>query len=104
MKQDILLTIVLAIFASSGFWSFLQSWIAKKYSKKTAEQKLLLGIAFKEICETCQCHLKVGEIDAEEYKELNHYLFEPYAEMGGDGTAERLIKEVEKLPIKRKEI
>lgn len=102
MKQDILLTIFLAVFASGGFWSFLQAWWTRRSKNKTAEQKLLLGIAFKEICETCQRHLEIGEIDAEEYKELNHYLFEPYAEMGGDGTAERLIKEVEKLPIKER--
>ena len=48
-----------------------------------------------------QEYIDRGEIEAEEYKELNHYLFEPYKEMGGNGTAARMIAEVEKLPIKK---
>ena len=101
MKQDIIITLLVAVFASTGFWSFLQAWINNRSKSKTSEQKLILGLAFIEIVKKCESYIQRGWIEAEEYKELNHYLFEPYQQMGGDGTAQRLIKEVEKLPIKR---
>lgn len=91
--------IILAIFASGGFWSLLQVVIGKLISNRSAGQRLLLGLAFREIIETCQHYLQKGSIEAEEYKELTHYLFEPYKALGGDGTAERMIREVDKLAI-----
>ena len=101
MKQDVLVALIVAVFASTGFWSFLQVWISNKTKSKTSEQKLILGLAFIQIIAKCEFYLQRGWIDTEEYKELNQYLFEPYQQMGGDGTAQRLIKEVEKLPIKK---
>lgn len=99
--NETLLTIIAAVFASGGFWAFLQSWLQNRSKKRSAEQKLILGLAFREIVELCQYYLNRGCIDAEEYTELNHYLFEPYQDSGGNGTAARLIKEVEKLPIRK---
>ena len=32
---------------------------------------------------------------------LYNYLYLPYKELGGNGTAERMLNEVKKLPIKR---
>lgn len=101
MMHNYIVPIIVAIFASGGFWAVIQSCIQTRSRERSAEQKLILGIAFKEIIETCQKHLDNGEIDPDEYKELNHYLFEPYEALGGDGTAARLVKEVEKLPIKK---
>lgn len=100
MRMDLLVTIIVAVFASTGFWSFVQWGVQKKTTEKTASEKLLLGIAFQSIVELCQHHLEVGHISTEEYKELNHYLFKPYKELGGDGTAEKLMEEVKKLPMK----
>lgn len=95
------MTIIIAIFASTGFWSFLQAWITNRSKAKTAEQKLILGLAFIQIIAKCEYYIQRGWIDTEEYKELNFYLFEPYQAMGGNGTAQRLIKEVERLPLKK---
>lgn len=95
------MTIIIAIFASTGFWSFLQAWITNRSKAKTAEQKLILGLAFIQIIAKCEYYIQRGWIDTEEYKELNYYLFEPYQAMGGNGTAQRLIKEVERLPLKK---
>lgn len=100
MKQDAIITIIVAIFASTGFWSVIQTWATNKSKSKTSEQKLILGLAFVQIVAKCEFYIKRGFIDTEEYKELSHYLFEPYAALGGDGTAQRLIKEVEQLPIR----
>lgn len=99
--RDTLITIIVTIFASGGFWAFLQYYLQQKSKARSAEQRLIMGLAFKEIIELCEFYLKRGYIERDEYKELNHYLFEPYQEMGGDGTAQRLIKEVENLPIRK---
>ena len=100
MKETVI-TIILTVFASGGFWTCLQTWLANKSKRRNNEQKLILGLAFRQIIELCEHYLNRGYIDREEYKELNHYLFEPYQAMGGNGTAQRLIKEVENLPIKK---
>lgn len=97
-------SIVIAVFASTGFWSLLQAMYARFTTKKSAEQKLLLGIAFKDIVELCRQHLEDGYITHEEYKELHHYLYEPYKEMGGNGTVDKLMKEIDKLPMKEGQI
>lgn len=98
--QDIILTLIVAIFASGGFWSLITYLVQNRDKARTAEEKMLLGLGFKAIKDTCLSLLEQGEVDADEYKDLKHYLFEPYRAMGGDGTAERLIAEVDKLPIK----
>lgn len=99
--SDNIIAIIVAIFASGGFWAFLQNWISSRFANKSAEQKLILGLAFRQIIELCEYYLNRGWIDTEEYKELNQYLFKPYQDLGGDGTAQRLIKEVERLPLRK---
>ena len=101
MSNEGLLTLAAILFGSQGLWTLIQTMWINKHRKKTAENKLLLGLAFETIIYTAQKYIDRGEIEAEEYKELNHYLFEPYKEMGGNGTAARMIAEVEKLPIKK---
>lgn len=100
MRVDLLVTIIVSVFASTGFWTLVNSMYQKKTQNKTASEKLLLGLAFQAIVEICQYHIKHGYVSADEYKELNKYLYAPYKELGGDGTADRLMTEVEKLPIK----
>lgn len=99
--SDTAITIIVAVFASGGFWAFLQNYLLNRSKAKSAEQKLILGLAFRQIIELCEYYLKRGFIYADEYKELSHYLFAPYQESGGNGTAAKMIKEVEKLPIRK---
>jgi hypothetical protein len=39
-------------------------------------------------------------ITRDEYENLHDYLYVPYAKLGGDGSAERVMNEVKKLPIR----
>ena len=89
-----ILTVAGSVLASTGFWN----WLSSRERKKSDETRLLLGIAYSKIIQTAEEHIRRGYIGAEEYKELYHYLYEPYKSMGGDGTAERLIKQVGALP------
>lgn len=94
MRIDIIITLAVAVFGSTGFWG----WVQNRGSKKTAEAKLLLGIAYDKIIWQCQKYISQGYIPVDAFDELNRYLFEPYKAMGGDGTAEKLMNEVKQLP------
>lgn len=41
-----------------------------------------------------------GWVSRAEYHDYLTYLVEPYEGMGGNGTADKIFKEVQKLPIK----
>ncbi len=94
----------IAIFTCTGFWTglfqFLTNVYNKKHTKKDATTKMILGIANTIICVQCKEYIQRGGITSEEYKDLDKYLCKPYFELGGNGTVERLWKEVKTLPIK----
>lgn len=101
MNTETILTIAGIVLASSGLWKFIETIWTTKYHKQTAEEKLLLGLAFNRIIEISHRYIDKGWIDVDEYQELSKYLFTPYKDAGGDGTAQKLIDEVEKLPMKK---
>lgn len=93
---SIIITIVVTLFASSGFWTFIMS----VRTKNTAERQMILGIGYKCICDEASRHIEKGWISRQEYADLHKYLYKPYRALDGDGTCERLMKEVDNLPIK----
>lgn len=99
MHWDIIVTLAVAVFGSTGFWS----WLQNRGKKKTAEARLLMGLAYSEIIRRSEQYIKRGYITTDEYNELSRYLFEPYREMGGNGTAQKLMAEVQKLPTTKEE-
>lgn len=88
-------TVVCAVLASSGFWAYLQA----KHEKKDAKTKMILGLGHDRIIVLAMSYIERGWITQDEYEDLNKYLYNPYREMGGNGTAERLMAEITKLPI-----
>lgn len=88
-------TVVCAVLASSGFWA----WITSRRDKKDAKTKMILGLGHDRIVSLAMEYIERGWISQDEYEDLNKYLYLPYREMGGNGTAERLMTEVKKLPI-----
>ena len=91
----VLATVIGSLLASSGFWVFVQ----KKGNAKSAQSKLLLGLACDRIIDLGMKHLSRGMITLDELENIDKYLFEPYSEMGGNGLAERIMNDVRKLPI-----
>lgn len=91
-----IITIVCAVIASSGFWAFLQ----KRYEKKDIRSRMLLGLAHDRIIYLGMKYIEQGEISHDDYENIHDYLYVPYKEMGGNGSAERIMKEVDKLRIK----
>ena len=93
-----IVAVILAFIASSGFWGI----ILYRMQKKDNLTKLVLGLAHQEIIRTCDEYRQRGYITKDEYEDLIKYLYRPYNALGGDGTVDKFINEVEKLPIKGK--
>lgn len=95
MKDSILISILCTLLASAGFWAF----VTKVLDKKSAKTKLLLGLAHGQIMSLGMIYINRGQITKGEYEDLYKYYYEPYKKMGGNGTAERLMREIDKLKI-----
>lgn len=92
-------TIVCSVLASSGIWTFIQ----KKVDKNDAKTELLIGIAHDRIVFLGMSYVQRGYITQDEYENLYTYLYTPYLKNGGNGSATRVMKEVDKLPIRKAE-
>ena len=46
-------------------------------------------------------YIEQGYISHGDYENLVDYLYAPYHKMGGNGTAERIVGEVKKLPLRK---
>ena len=90
-----IVTIVCAVIASSGFWAYLQ----KRHDKNDAKTELLVGLAHDIIISKGMAYIDRGWITQEEYENLNDYIYKPYEKNGGNGSAKRIMTEVNKLPI-----
>ena len=91
-----MLTVVGSVAASSGFWA----WLQKRSEKNDTRTKMLLGIAHDRLVYLTWLYIERGSVTKEEFENIHKYLYLPYKELGGNGTVERLVHEVEKLPIK----
>lgn len=92
------LQIIIAVVGSSGLWTFLSTIINKRSEKKSVQNRMLLGLAHDRIICLEEKFIERGWISTDEYENLYDYLYIPYKEMGGNGTAERLMILVQKLP------
>lgn len=94
---QLILTIIASVLASSGLWTIVQ----KRMDKKDARTELLIGIAHDRIVFLGMSYVQRGYITQDEYENLYTYLYEPYLKNGGNGSATRVMKEVDKLPIRK---
>lgn len=99
----IIVSVSCAIFASTGFWAFLTYCFQKKDTKDNAESQMLKGLAHDRICYLGQRYVRRGYITKDDYENLHDYLYAPYKKLGGNGTAEKIMKEVDRLPLKEQE-
>ena len=95
--DTLILTIVGAVFASSGFWT----WLITRNNNRSAQARLIMGLGFSEIERKAKMYIEKGSISTDEYQDFVKYLYAPYKDMGGDGTASKLMSEVDKLPIRK---
>jgi hypothetical protein len=94
---QILLTALLAVIGSSGFWAYLQ----RRDSKKSKTDLLLQGLAYDRIIAMGMSYIERGWITNDEYNDYRK-LYDAYRALGGNGVTERIMAEVSSLPLKQR--
>lgn len=94
---EMAITIICSVTASSGFWA----WWQKRSDKKDAKTEMLIGLGHDRIITLGMGYIERGWITEDEYENLHDYLYKPYKELGGNGSAEKIMKEVSKLELRR---
>ena len=92
---QMIITIICSVIASSGFWAYLQ----KNLEKKDVKTEMLVGLGHDRIVYLGMVYIERGYVTQDEYENLFEYLYKPYEKMGGNGSAKRIMNEVNKLPI-----
>mgnify|MGYP001851471035 FL=1 len=92
---QMVVTIVCAVIASSGFWAFIQ----RKNENKDVKSQMLIGLAHDRIIFLGMKYIERGWISQDEYENLHDYLYKPYEKLGGNGSAQKVMIEINKLPI-----
>lgn len=94
----LIVALISGVFGLSNFVMFL----IQRHDKQTnsPESRMILGLGHDIIITKGEFYIQRGWITRDEYENLNDYLYKPYLEMGGNGTAQKIMKEVEKLPLK----
>jgi hypothetical protein len=92
---EIIIAVVTSVLASSGLWTFA----IKVAEKKDCKTDMLMGLGHDRIIYLGMHYIERGSISKDEYENLYEYLYIPYEKMGGNGSARRIMEEVNKLPI-----
>lgn len=99
--------LIVALLTSTALWGVVSKVIlkrmemtAKRSKADEAQRKMLVGLAHDRIIHLGMVYIERGCITQDEYENLQVYLYEPYEEMGGNGSARRVMEEVRKLPIR----
>ena len=92
---QIVITIFSSVLASSGLWAYL----SKRMESKDVKTEMLIGLAHDRIMYLGMSYIERGYVTQDEYENLKVYLFEPYEKLGGNGSAKKIMHEVDKLPI-----
>lgn len=107
VSSETLVAILVAICGSSGLWGLLMYLLQHRHKKledalmkDNAERQMLRGIGHAQIVKMCRYYIEKGYVTPEQYADLREHLFAPYETLGGNGSAAKLVEEVEKLPIR----
>lgn len=93
---QLVVTVFCSVLASSGLWAYMM----KRTERKDLKTEMLIGLAHDRILYLGMLYIERGWITRDEYENLHDYLYTPYQKLGGNGSAAKVMSEVDKLPIK----
>ena len=103
--EQVAVTVFTAVLASSGIWSVVLFRMQRRENEKerakekdSVESKALKALLHDRIFTGCKEAISVGSVSPDDYNNLK-YLYDPYRALGGNGTAKRMMDEVEGLPL-----
>lgn len=89
-------SIATTVAASSGFWA----WIQKRDTIRNSTKQLILGLTYDRITFLGMKYIERGYITKDEYEDFQVFFYDPYIELGGNGMAKKIMKELGDLPIR----
>lgn len=95
---ELIITMLTTILSSGGLWALLQ----RRTDRRGATTQLLLGLAHDRIIYLGMTYIQRGYLTPDEYEDFYKYLCDPYSKFGGNGLAEKVMKEVRRLPVYNK--
>lgn len=93
---EIAVTVICSVLASSGFWAYM----SRRAEQKDIKTEMLIGLGHDRIMFLGMSYIERGYITRDEYENLHEYLYKPYEKLGGNGSASRIMSEVDRLPIR----
>lgn len=100
--MNTLTTLILAVFASGGFWTFLQAMITSHRKKKTPTENMVLALGRDKLLFLNKKYKKLGYIPEDDY-ETYIALGEAYIGMEGNTLVRKGFEDGRKLPIREEE-
>ncbi len=91
-----------AFLGASGLWTLIGKRLDKKIessANRDKERAMLVGLAHDRIVWLGMQYIERGWITNDEYENLDVYLFKPYEELGGNGSAAKIMSDVRNLPM-----
>lgn len=92
---ELIITVFVAVLGSNGLWTYLQN----RTTARSARDRMLLGLGHAQIFRVCEKYIHRGGITTDELEDLDKYLWKPYSELGGNGTAKTIVDQCRSLPI-----
>lgn len=100
MSEAVLVAIIAGL-TGGGISQLIIFLIQRRDAKKANPMAdMLKGLGHDRITDLGTQYIQRGWITKDEFENLNDYLYKPYQELGGNGTAEKIMSEVRKLPLK----
>jgi len=95
----ILFTFLTTMAASSGFWIYM----SKRTERRGVENVLLISLTRDRIISLGVYYIERGWIGEAEFNDLYDGLYLPYKNIGGDGSAQKVMDIVRHLPLRQRE-
>ena len=98
--SEVWLRVLVIIFGSGGFSTGLWAYVRSRDTNRKAKDRLMMGLAQAQIIAFGIEYINRGSVTHDEYENLYTYLYEPYKALGGNGSAERIMRNVSNLPLR----
>ena len=98
MNIEMLVTAVVAVFASAGFWQFVQYKVQSSDREKDALTQGVLSLLHSRLYDLARETIRRNGITEDELDELEN-LYRPYVGLGGNGTGLQLYERAKRLPL-----
>lgn len=86
--------LITTVLSGPGIWA----WVKTRTQRNDSEDMLLLRVAKNQLVIQGREYLKRGYITMDEYEEYEAE-YQVYSDLGGNGLARRIFKQVDELPM-----